>query len=170
MSRTAKAKDYTIFTKEELQRAQDTLKENLGSRAFVEITMSDKYLMCKIPNAENPKVGDDYKFDINGLSRTGFIKTPLMTMPNQENFSIKDIDLTRAPDLIAKAKSRVEMPNATVSSFTIRRSKSPFNNKGFRTIWDVSLKNGVKSGSVEYDNDGKEVMVRKNGETIFEQK
>jgi hypothetical protein len=32
------------------------------------------------------------------------------------------------------------------------------------------MKSGVKEGSVEYDNDGTEIRVRKNGEIISEEK
>lgn len=172
VSRTAKAKDYSVLTKDELRKAQDALKSQLGARPeMIEIVIYDKYLMCKVPNPENPKVGDDYKFDINGLSRTGFVKTPIIRIAGMnENFSINDIDLTKAADFVDKARTRVEMPNAPVASFSIRRSKSPFNNKGFRTLWDVSLKSGVKDGSVEYDSDGNEVLVRKNGEIISREK
>ena len=172
VSRTAKAKDYSVLTKDELRKAQDALKSQLGARPeMIEIVIYDKYLMCKVPNPENPKVGDDYKFDINGLSRTGFVKTPIIRIAAMnENFSINDIDLTKAADFVDKARTRVEMPNASVASFSIRRSKSPFNNKGFRTLWDVSLKSGVKDGSVEYDSDGNEVLVRKNGEIISREK
>lgn len=132
--------------------------------------MYDKYLMFKVPNPENPKVSDDYKFDVNGLSRTGFIKSSVVRMPGSENFSIDDIDLTKAAEFVEKARLRVELPQASVASFTIRRSKSPFDNKGFRTMWDVSLKSGVKEGRVSYDGDGNEIRVSKNGETIFKEK
>jgi hypothetical protein len=171
LSRTSKANDYSIFNKEELQKAQSAIKEHFGDKPqIVEIVMYDKYLMFKTPNPENPKVGDDYKFDINGLARTGIIKTAVMLMPGQEAFSISDIDLSKAAELVEKAKSLVELPDASVGSFTIRRSKSPFDQKGFRTLWDVSLKSGVKEGSVDYDNDGNQIRVRKNGQDIFKEK
>ena len=171
VSRTAKAADYTIFNKDELQKAQDAIKSRIADRPdIIEIVMYDKSLMFKVPNAENPKVSDGYKFDINGLSRSDLIKMPSIIMPGHENFSIADIDLTRAADLIDKTRTRLDLPDATVSSFSIRRSTSPFDKKGFRTIWDVSVKSGVKEGSVEYDNDGTEIRVRKNGEIISEEK
>ena len=170
VSRTAKAADYTIFNKEELQKAQDALKKQLASSPdVIEIVMYDKSLMCKVPNAENPRVSDGYKFDINGLSRSDLVKMPNISLPGSENFKITDIDLTRAADLVDKTRARVEMPNASVASFSIRRSQSPFDKKGFRTIWDVSLKSGVKDGSVQYDNDGNEISVRKNGKIVSEE-
>jgi hypothetical protein len=171
VSRTSKAADYTVFKREEMQKAQEAFKNQLGTRPeVVEIVMYDKYVMVKAPNPENPKVNDDYKFDINGLSRTGFVKMPSIKLPGRENFMIMDIDLPRAADLVEKTRVRLEMPGASVASFSIRRTKSPFDKKGARTLWDVSLKSGVKDGSVVYDNDGNEVRVRKNGEVIFEEK
>ena len=171
VSRTAKAADYTIFNKDELQKAQDAIKSQVADRPnIIEIVMYDKSLMFKVPNPENPKVSDGYKFDINGLSRSDLVKLPNINMPGSENFSISDIDLPKATDLIDKTRTRIGLPDAKVQSFSIRRSKSPFDKKGFRTIWDVSMKSGVKEGSVEYDNDGTEIRVRKNGEIISEEK
>ena len=171
VSHTAKAADFTIFNKDVLQQAQEALKSQFGDTPqMVEVVMYDKYLMCKVPNKDNPKVGDDYKYDINGLSRTGLVKTPIINTGSQQNFAISDVDLAKATDLIDKTRTRLEMPDASVSVFTIRRSRSPFDKKGFRTIWDVSLKSGVKDGSVEYDNDGNEIRVRKNGQIISEEK
>jgi hypothetical protein len=171
VSRTAKAADYTIFNKDELQKAQDAIKSQVADRPnIIEIVMYDKSLMFKVPNSENPKVTDGYKFDINGLSRSDLVKLPNINMPGSENFSINDIDLPKAADLIDKTRKRIGLPDAKVQSFSIRRSKSPFDKKGFRTIWDVSMKSGIKEGSVEYDNDGTEIRVRKNGEIISEEK
>ena len=62
------------------------------------------------------------------------------------------------------------MPNASLGSLSVRRSSSPFNDKGPRTEWHVSLNSGVNEASVEYDNEGNEISVRKNGDVISEEK
>jgi hypothetical protein len=87
VSRTAKAADYTIFNKDELQKAQDAIKSQVADRPnIIEIVMYDKYLMFKVPNPENPKVSDGYKFDINGLSRSDLVKMPNLNLPGSETF------------------------------------------------------------------------------------
>ena len=171
LSRTSKAADYKLLTEAELTKAQDMVKKFLGSRTeIIEMGFYEKHFGFKVPNAENPKVSDDYKYDINGISRTGFVKMAVMRMPGSENFSINDVDFANAARFFEKAKARVGMPNASLASLSVRRSSSPFDKKGFRTQWHVSLKSGVNEGSVDYDNEGNEIRVRKNGETIGEEK
>lgn len=166
LSRTSKAADYKLLTEAELTRAQDMVKKMFGSRSeIIEMVFYDKFFMFKVPNAENPKVSDDYKYDINGISRSGFVKTSSMRSRGEENFSINDIDFANAARFF-----RVGMPNASLGSMSVRRRSSPFDSKGPRTNWHVSLKSGVNEGSVDYDNDGSEVRVRKNGETMSEEK
>src|SRR5687767_4796941 len=171
LSRTSKAADYKLLTEAELTKAQGMVKKLLGSRTeMIEMVFYDKHFGFKVPNPENPKVSDDYKYDINGISRSGFVKMSVTRMPGAENYSINDVDFANAARFFEKAKTRVGMPNASLGSLSVRRSSSPFDNKGFRTEWHVSLKSGVNEASVSYDNDGNEMRARKNGETISEEK
>jgi hypothetical protein len=170
ISRTAKAADYKLLDEDELGRAQEMVKSMLGDRKeMIEMVFYDKFFMFKVPNAENPKVSDDYKYDINGLSRSGFLKESHIKMPGTENFSIDDVDFANAARFFAKAKERVGMSNASLASMSVRRRSSLFDKKGFRTIWTVSLKSGVNSAMVDYDNSGNEIRVTKNGDTISEE-
>ena len=98
------------------------------------------------------------------------IQTPKVKISIFEDFSLSDINLTDAAKYIEKAKQRVEMPDATISSFSIRRTKKSVMDDTFRIEWSVSLKKGVNEASVDYDNDGNEIRVRKNGKTIFSEK
>ena len=170
LSRTSKANDYTVLAKPELQKAQDALRNYLASRPVIEITMYDKSITCKVANMENPKVTDSVKYDINGLSSGDLVKLPNIQIPGDENFQMSDVDLANAADWIEKAKDRVSMPDSTLAVLIIKRNKSPFNNKGYRTLWDINLKSGVKEASITYDNSGNEVRITKNGDTIFEEK
>jgi hypothetical protein len=171
LSRTSRAADYKVTTTEELQKAQDTLRNFLGTNAKVsEIVIYEKYLMCKTANRENPSVEDSYQFGINGLTKQGLVQMPKIKTSFNEDFSLSDINLPDAAKYIEKAKQRVEMPDAALTSFTIRRTTKSVMDKTFRTEWGVSLKKGVNEASIYYDNDGTETLVRKNGKTIFSAK
>ena len=171
LSRTSKAADYKLLDENELKRAQDLVKNTLGENVqLIDMVFYDKFFMFKVPNAENPKVSDDYKYDINGITRSGLVKMSIMRTGREENYSIADVDFANAVRFFEKAKARVGMPNASLASMSVRRRKSMFDDKGFRTEWHVSLKSGVNEASVSYDNDGTEMRVRKNGETISEEK
>jgi hypothetical protein len=167
LSRTSKAADYKLLDEAELTRAQELIKNTLGENTeLIEIVFYDKFFMFKVPNAENPKVSDDYKYDINGITRSGFMKTPTMKMSGSENFNISTVDFANAARFFEKAKLRLSMPDASLGSLSVRRRSSSFTNKEMRTDWHVSLKKGVNEGSVSYDNDGNETMARKNGEIL----
>lgn len=171
LSQTSRARDYQLITKEELQKAQDALRNYLGENAeIIEILMYDKSLMCSVPNPQNPNVKDSYQFGINGLTQKNLVQMPSIKIPGSENFSLKNINLPDAAAFVEKARTRVDMPDAALSSLSIRREKSVFNDKGFRTVWSVSLKKGVNEGSVNYDNDGNETLVKKNGKIVFSEK
>jgi hypothetical protein len=171
LSRTSKAKDFKLLDEKELQKAQGMVKNFLGARKeLVDLTFYDKFFIFKIPNAENPKVSDDYKYDINGVTRSGLVKMSTIRMRGEENFSIDDLDFANAARFFEKAKARVNMPDASLGSLSVDRRSSSFDDKGFRTQWHVSLKSGVNEASVVYDNEGNEIRVRKNGETISEEK
>jgi len=64
LSRTSKAADYKLLEETELQKAQTSIKDYLGDRReIIDMVFYDKSFMFKVPNAENPKVSDDYKYD-----------------------------------------------------------------------------------------------------------
>lgn len=171
LSRTSKAADYKVTTTGELKKAQDALKNFLGENAKVsEIVIYEKFLMCKTANRENPNVEDSYQFGINGLTKQGLVKMPKIKTPFNEDLSLSDINLTDAAKYIEKAKQRVEMPDASLTSFSVRRATKSVFDKTFRTEWGVSLKKGVNEGSVYFDNEGNEIRVLKNGKTIFSEK
>ena len=133
LSRTSRAADYKVTTTEELKKAQDTLRNFLGENAKVsDIVIYEKYLMCKTANRENPSLEDSYQFGINGLTKQGLIQTPKVKVSIFEDFSLSDINLTDAAKYIEKAKQRVEMPDATLSSFSIRRTKKSVMDDTFR--------------------------------------
>ena len=130
ISRTSKAASYKLLDEAELQKAQTMVKDFLGSRKdVIQMTFYDKFFIIKVPNAENPQVSDDYKYDINGLTRSGLVKTTAIRFPGQENFSVDDLDFANAARFFEKAKARVEMPNASLGSLSVRRSSSTFDNR-----------------------------------------
>jgi hypothetical protein len=173
LSRTSRGANYHVTTKEELQKAQDAMKEFLSADSKIyEIVVYEKYLMFSTPSAKNPKMMDGYKFDLNGLTKgglSGLGGTPV-TMTFRELFSISDVNLTDIADYIEKTKKRLELPNAAVSSISVRREQKGVYNKEFRIIINIGLKGGGDEGSVSYNNaGGAETTVRKNGKFILEE-
>lgn len=167
LSQTSRGADYRVTTREELEKVQTALKEVLGANAKIyKILIYDKYFMAEIPNAENPKATDTYKFDVNGLTKGGLVPGVISGTHN-ELFSIADIDLTKVPEYIEKTRNRTALPDGTIGSISIQRTTISVMDKSFYTTLDVSLQSGVKRGMVVYDlANGEEVRVYKNGEII----
>jgi len=170
LSRTTQAADYKVITPEELQKAHDALRNHLGANTKIsKIVIYEKNLGCSIANPQNPSVEDSYQYGINGLTKGGLVQMPKINTSFEQDFVLGDINLPDAANYLEKAKQRVEMPDAVLTSMSIRRTTKSVLNKEFRTVWSVSLKKGVNEASVDYDTEGKEIRVRKNGKTIFEE-
>jgi hypothetical protein len=171
LSRTSRAADYKVITKDELGKAQDALRNVLGENTKVlEIIIYEKYLMCSVPNPQNPNVQDSYQYGINGLTNKELVKMPTIKTSIREDFILSDINLPDAADFVEKAKERTNMPDATVSLISIRREAVSVTSKVFQTTYRVSLKKGVNESGVEYDNDGNEIRVYRNGKIVSENK
>ncbi len=172
LSQTSQARDFRLLTKENLQKAQDAVKDAIGeNRKVSEISLHDKMLRCKIVNRENPEVRDLYQYDINGI--TFKVLSRLLTMEVSRfssTFSFSDVNLADAEDLVKKAKTRVDMPDAAVKYIIIKQKKPNFDDKDFRLTWSISLQKGVNDGRVDFDNNGNEIYVSKNEKVIFRKK
>ncbi|MGI8545311.1 MAG: hypothetical protein ACR2MD_17770 [Aridibacter sp.] len=172
LSQTSQARDFRLLTKENLQKAQDALKDNIGeNRKISGISLNDKTLRCKIINLENPEVRDLYEYGINGITNKTLSKILTIEFPGHNStFSLNDINLTDAANLVEKAKTRVDMPDAEVGNISIERKKPNFVDKDFQLIWSIFLKKGVNDAGVNYDDKGNEIYVKKNEKIIFRKK
>lgn len=88
LSRTSRAKDYKVITRDELQKTQDALKNALGADTKVlEIIIYETSLSWSIPNRQNPNVQDSYQYGINSLTNKELIKMPTIKTSIREDFS-----------------------------------------------------------------------------------
>lgn len=167
LSQTSRGANYKATTREELERAQTALRDAFGANAKVEkIVVYEKYVFVTMINTKNPKAGDSYKYDLNGLTKSGFVESMVFGVFN-EPFALGDVDLTKVPDFIEKTKSRTGLANGLISSISIRRETVSVTDKAFYTNLDVSLQSGANKGSVNYDfATGEEIRVYKNGEIV----
>ncbi|MGI8545636.1 MAG: hypothetical protein ACR2MD_19440, partial [Aridibacter sp.] len=172
LSQTSQARDYHLLTKENLKKAQDAVKDVIGeNRQVSTISLDDKMLSCKIVNRENPEVRELYQYGINGITSKILSKILTIEIPEfSSTFSLSDINLADAADLVKKAKTRVDMPDSAVKFVIIERKKPNFNDKDFQIIWSISLRKGVTDGEVDFDNEGNEIYVSKNEKVIFRKK
>lgn len=172
LSQTEQARDFRLLTKENLQKAQDALEDNIGeNRKISEISLNNKTLRCKLINLENPEVRDLYEYSINGITNKTLSRILTIEFPGRNStFSLSEINLTDSAKLVEKAKTSVDMPDAAVGSISIERKKPNFVDKDFQLIWSIFLQKGVNEAVVDYDDKGNEIYVKKNEKVIFKKK
>lgn len=169
LSRTTQAAEYKAITPQELQKAQDALKTQLRAETIVtRIVIDESSVVCSFESPENPQLESSLQFGINGLTKTKRDSFPKRGTRIFENFSLNDVKLTEAPDFLAKARQRIEMPDAVLTSIKVLRKKD--SDKESRIMWQIDFKKGVNEATVVYNNQGQEIRFSKNGQTIFEEK
>lgn len=171
LSRTTRAASYKVTTPEELKKAGDALKANLGESVTLgEIVIYPDYLSCNVEDSKNPNVSDGYQFGINGLTKSRVERIPRTHLRNFADFSLSEVNLLNATDYIAQAKQRIEMPDAVFTSMLVRRKKDSSERDQFHIIWTANFKQDRNEATVIFNNDGKIIQISKNGQTIFEEK
>ena len=173
LSRTSRAASYKTTTREELQKAQNAYTEAFGANCKVKkVVIYEKYVFVSVVNPKNEKTTDDYKFDLSGLGKSSFMSDTIFPPEKDKLFLLSSVNLADAADYIEKAKNRLDMRGASVSSVSIQRDTMSVLDKTLRTTLDVGLQSGSEKGYVFYDlsNGGAEMRVVKNGETVSETK
>lgn len=170
LSATTRGANYKVITPEELQKASDALKTNPGGSAKIaKLIIYEDYLACNVETPENPNVADEYKFGINGLTRSKVDNIPQSRFQIFKDFSLSEINLLNAADFIAKARQQTEMPESVFASMSVQRKQTNLEKNNFQIIWSVSLKQGINEATVVFNNSGKVIRVSRNGKTILEE-
>ncbi len=168
LSRTSRAKDYTVLSKEELKRAQQALRSVVGEGQRVKdvtIRKSSVEISAVSGDGKNDLVG--FTYGMNGVTK-GMITTKAIPSKTEGYFALDDIDLTAAIEYLEKAKARLTLPNAEISHISFSRSiKSVMNLDDLRNQVSVSLQDGSDEGYVRFDlTDGSEMTAYKNGREL----
>ena len=171
LSQTSRAKNYKATNREELEKAQKALRETFGAGGkVVKIVIYESYVFPTLLHPQNPNVTEDYKYDLNGLTKGGFVSTTF-TGKKEELFSLDDVDLTKVPEFIERTKTRTGLSDGKVTSISIQRETVSVMDKTYFMEIDVSLQSGVNKGMVVYNfATGEEVRVYKDGRIVSEKK
>lgn len=171
LSQTSRAKNYNATTREELEKAQNALRETFGADGkVVKIVIYESYVFPTLLNPKNPNVTEDYKYDLNGLTKGGFVSSTF-TGKKEEIFALGDVDLTRVPEFIEKTKTRTGLSDGKIASISISRETVSVMDDTYYMEIDVSLQKGVDKGMVVYNfSTGEEIRVYKDGRIVSEKK
>lgn len=168
LSRTARGKDYSVLSKEELKRAQDALRSIVGSGNRVQsITIRKDTVSIEALTSGESNDMESFTFGIGGVKK-GLVSGKAIQSKTEAFFALADIDLTAALDYIEKTRSRLEMPGAEITSVTFRRTVKTVMNLDEKTNQiSVSLRQSKNEGTVTFDlTDGSEQFANKNGKSL----
>ena len=168
LSQTSRAAEYKIINEPELNSATAAIKSRFGEDArFAEVKIDEKWVSLKAANKENANMLDTFAFGISGLK-----KTPLPPLPasiSGEPFAFSSIDLKNAISLLQRTKDKLKLPDGQVSAITIKNETDYSLNKirqntfeKIRLVWTVSIKKGLNSGFVKYDDKLNEIDSKMN--------
>jgi len=170
LSQTARAASYSAFSPEVLRDAGPAIKGALGGKVrLMELSINDKYIWFKAMSPGNASELTQYKYDINGVTTSQLSNltdpTPIKVRMSPKNkledflFDLDAVKLEMAPELGQKALARLGFSSGKVELYKVSREQRDFWKADLETRWDVSCKQGRKTGSVTYDLTGNELKV-----------
>jgi hypothetical protein len=167
LSQTARAANVNFYEGNAMQEAAAKIKEGFGGRAKVlELIVYDKYVWFKAPDPKKPDEYNQYKYDINGLTRSGALGDTQMKMtlgPGSEKlkpedflFDLDEVDFSKTAELGAIALDKLQINNGHVSLMKISRGTWAELRTDKDVKWEVSVSGArQKSGYVVFDAKGK---------------
>jgi hypothetical protein len=152
-SRTSQAENYTVFTAEELKKAENSIFETFGKDAQIfSISIREKSISMEVPHPENPLKVKEYSFGINGLAESQQFGSARPANVPALNFS--EINLTDAVQLLEKAREKSDLLNGKFSNISVGYSKYDMDRADALPEWRVNLKDGEKDASVRFNLKG----------------
>lgn len=170
LSQTARAAQFSLYSADALRESVPKIKEAFGVDVkLYELIIYEKYLCFKVLDPKKQGELNQYKYDLNGVTIYTLRSNipPLMPRPRNPKlklddllFDLNEVSLESAPDLGKKALERLSLGGGQVSFFKVTREPRSSKQSALVTRWEVSCKDGRKSGTVVYDLSGKELDAR----------
>ncbi|HEY6189361.1 MAG TPA: hypothetical protein VIW80_17040 [Pyrinomonadaceae bacterium] len=166
LSQTARAASVNFYEGTTMQDAVPKIKEGFGGTVKVlELIIYDKYVWFKAQDPKKPDEFNQYKYDINGLTRSGALGDTQMMMtlgPGSEKlkpedflFDLNEIDFSKTSELGATALDTLQINNGHIALMKISRGTWAEIRTDREIKWEVSVSGArQKSGYVVFDAKG----------------
>jgi hypothetical protein len=166
LSQTARAANVNFYEGSAMQEAAPKIKEGFGGPVKVlELIIYDKYVWFKAQDPKKPDEFNQYKYDINGLTRSGPVgdlELKMVLGPDSENlkpeeflFDLNEIDFSKTPELAETALDKLQINNGHVALMKISRGTWAEIRTDKAIKWEVSISGPrQKSGYVVFDAKG----------------
>lgn len=181
LSQTSQAATVNYYEGDAMSRAAAQIKEAFGGHVkLLEVIIYTKYVWFKAQDPQKPNEFNQYKCDINGVSRDRAVsKLDLRSIVGSDNkvedalFDVDEVNFAKTGELAKAALDKLQIDGGTVRSMTISRELGRMMPKSApRDIiprepdekeikWDVSVTGArSKTGYVTYDRQGNQKKVK----------
>jgi len=169
LSQTARAAEVNYYDGDAMSKATAQIKEAFGGRVkLLELTIYDKYVWFKAQDPKKPDEFNQYKSDINGVTRVRAVALQMTLGPKGWNlrpedflFDLDDVNLGKTPDLAKATLGELHIDGGHVASMIISRGPWATIRNDKEIKWEVSVAGARrKSGYVVYDSQGNQKSVR----------
>lgn len=163
LSQTAAAAGVNFYEGDAMSKAASKIRAALGDRAkILVLTIYDKYVWFSAQDPQKPGEFNQYKYDINGLSRSGAADMNAILGPrNLKNkvedfiFDLDEADFAKTPDLAKDALDKLRITDGHIDLMTISRGHWGKIRDDNNLKWQVSVRGPrQKNGFVFYDGKG----------------
>jgi hypothetical protein len=166
LSQTARAANVNFYEGSVMQEAAPKIKEGFGGAVKVlELIIYEKYVWFKAQDPKKPDEFNQYKYDINGLTRSGALGDSQMRMtlgpaseklkPEDFLFDLDEIDFAKTSELGATALDKLQIDNGHIALMKISRGSWAEMRTDRELKWEVSVSGArQKSGYVVFDAKG----------------
>lgn len=169
LSQTARAGNVNYYEGDAMSQAASQIKEAFGGRVkLLELIIYDKYVWFKAQDPQKPGEFNQYKCDINGVSRNRAVDLRSILGPKGWNlkpedflFDLDEVNFAKTPDLAKATLDKLQIDGGHITLMKVSRGSwgTIRDNKEIR--WEVSVSGTrQKNGYVVYDTQGNQKSVR----------
>ncbi|HEX8142664.1 MAG TPA: hypothetical protein VF553_08720 [Pyrinomonadaceae bacterium] len=166
LSQTSRAANVNFYEGNAMQEAAPKIKEGFGGRVRVlELIVYEKYVWFKAQDPQKPDEYNQYKYDINGLTRSGALGDAQMRMtlgpgsqklkPEDFLFDLDEVDFSKTAELGETALEKLQINNGHIALMKISRGNWTEIRTDKEIKWEVSVTGARQnSGYVIFDAKG----------------
>lgn len=169
LSQTARAGNVNYYEGDAMSQAASKIKEGFGGRVkLLELIIYEKYVWFKAEDPQKPGEFNQYKCDINGVSRDRAVDLRTILGPRSWKlkpedflFDLDEVNFTRTPELAKATVDKLQMDGGHLALMKVSRGSWGTIREDKAIKWEVTV-NGArqKSGYVVYDTQGNQKSVR----------
>jgi hypothetical protein len=169
LSQTAQAASVNYYDGDAMSKAAAQIKEAFGGRVkLIELIIYPKYVWFQAQDPQKPDEFNQYKCDINGVSRSRAIDLRSTLGPKSWNLTAKDflfdldeVNFAKTPELAKAALDKLQIDGGHLTLMKLSRGSWGTIRDDKEIKWDVSISGArQKSGYVIYDAQGNQKSVK----------